>query len=146
MAGFVGQFPFQMDEKGRVSLPAEFRRKTDNPRFVLIQWEPTHLTLFPESAWEEVQERLLEKRRATRDAAHVLRALTSRAAEVEPDKQGRILIPGHLRDRAKLEGTALLVGALDRIEIWNPEAFADLYPDDPGSDEAKAEITHEIFG
>ncbi len=146
MAGFVGEYEYQLDEKGRVSLPAEYRRKSDNPRFVLLQWEPTHLTLFPEEVWEEVQLRFLEKRRGERQAAAMLRTVTRNAAEVEPDKQGRILLPGRLRDRLGLDGSVLLVGVIDRIELWNPTTFAELHPEDASADAEMAEMAHEIFG
>ena len=60
MNGFVGQYEHQMDQKGRVSLPSAFRREADGDRFVLMQWEPRYLTLFPEAKWQDVQQKLLE--------------------------------------------------------------------------------------
>ena len=68
-----------------MSLPAEYRRKAEGTRFVLLQWEPTHLTLFPPDVWATVSERLLELRRGNRKLANVLRDTMSRAIEVEPD-------------------------------------------------------------
>jgi len=146
VAGFLGQYEYQLDEKGRVSLPAEYRRRADDTRFVLLQWEPTHLTLFPQSTWEGVQERLLQLRRSRSAMAGHLRRITARAAEVEPDKQGRILIPAWLKEAAELEGSALLIGALDRVEIWNPERFRDAGPVDEAESEELAQAVHEIFG
>ena len=52
-------------------------------------------------------------------------SVTANAVEVTPDSQGRILIPARLRETAELEGQALLVGALDKIEVWNPELFEE---------------------
>ena len=49
--------------------------------------------------------------------------LTANAVEVNPDKQGRILIPERLQRAAQLDAEALVVGVLDKIEIWNPELF-----------------------
>ncbi len=146
MTGFLGRFEYQLDVKGRVSLPADYRRKAQGTRFVLLQWEPTHLTLFPEEVWAGVQDRLLELRRDRPDLSPMLRDVTSRATDVEPDKQGRILIPGWLKERAGLDGSALLVGAMDRIEIWDPETFRSRHPDDSIRDEAKVAEMHRIFG
>lgn len=143
MTGFLGRYEFALDQKGRVSLPADYRRKAAGTRFVLLQWEPTHLTLFPEDVWSGVRERLLELRRERRDLADMLRDVMSRATDVEPDKQGRILIPGWLKERVKLDGGVLLVGAMDRIEIWNPEIFRERHPEDLAAD---AEEMHGIFG
>ncbi len=146
MAGFLGQYEYQLDQKGRVSLPAEYRRRAESSRFVLLQWESTHLTLFPESTWSGVQERLLDLRRSQSTTARYLRQITARAVEVEPDKQGRILIPGWLKEGAELDGSALLIGALDRVEIWNPDRFRDAAPDDGTESEELARTVHEIFG
>ena len=146
MTGFLGRFEYQLDQKGRVSLPADYRRKATGTRFVLLQWELSHLTLFPEDVWSGVRERLLELRRDRRDLADILRDVMSRATDVEPDKQGRILIPGWLQARAKLNGGVLLIGAMDRIEIWNPEVFRSHHPDDLTADARKAEEMHSIFG
>ncbi len=146
MAGFLGQYEYQLDSKGRVSLPAEYRRRAEGPRFVLLQWEPTHLTLFPEGTWAGVQERLLEFRRSQSAVARHLRQITARAVEVEPDKQGRILIPAWLKEAADLDGSALLIGALDRVEVWNPDRFRDEEPDDGEESEELARAVHGIFG
>ncbi len=132
-----------MDPKGRVSLPAAFRRGLENGRFILLQWEPAYLTLFPEEAWNRVQERLLEHRRKSAEAGRFLRRITSNAVEVSPDKQGRILIPSWLQDAAELEGSVLLVGAIDRVELWDPENFQEATPDEPGE---FRDVAAEIFG
>lgn len=146
MTGFLGRFEYQLDQKGRVSLPADYRHKAQGTRFVLLQWERTHLTLFPEKVWGEVKERLLELRRTRSDLSQVLRDVTSRATEVEPDKQGRILIPGWLKERAGLKGAVLLIGAMDRIEIWDPTTFLDRHPDEVPEDAERAAEMHRIFG
>lgn len=146
MAGFLGRYEFQLDQKGRVSLPAEYRRKAEGTRFVLLQWEPTHLTLFPDEVWEGRKAELLELRREKPELARVLREVTSRAVEVEPDSQGRMLIPAWLKEKARLETGVLLIGALDRIELWNPELFREMYPDEPHADAEVSAEMHRIFG
>ena len=120
----VPWFEYQLDAKGRVALPAPFRREAGDGRFVLLQWETTHLSLYPESTWKEVQARLVDFRRGDRAGQQFVRKILSNAIEVTPDKQGRILIPAWLQAGAALEGTVLLVGQLHPVEIWNPDRFA----------------------
>jgi MraZ protein len=121
--GFLGRFEYQMDEKGRVSLPSAFRRGEEADRFVLIQWEPPYLTLFPYTVWADVEQRMLSYRKSDDDALWHVRDILGNAAHVAPDKQGRILVPPGLKAAANLEGTVLLNGIIDRIEIWNPEDY-----------------------
>lgn len=123
MSGYLGSYRHQIDEKGRVSLPAPFRRDADEHPMVLVQVDPRALTLYPPEAWRGVEERLLEVLRRQPTARPNVLAITSNASEVTPDRQGRILIPQRLVAAAGLEETALLVGVLDRIEIWNPDRF-----------------------
>jgi MraZ protein len=143
VSGFLGRYDFQMDEKGRVSLPSAFRKEAEGERFILLQWEKPYLTLFPEKVWKGVQERLLEYRRGDRSAWNHVREITSSAVEVSPDKQGRILIPAWLQEAASLEGTVLLSGNIDRVEIWNPEQYRGAVQD-RGEDFQR--FAHQIFG
>jgi MraZ protein len=123
LTGFLGSYLHQLDEKGRVALPAAFRRNAGDKGFVLIQGFEPALFLYPEQAWAGVEEQLGELMRRQPKARGTVLSLTANAVEVVPDKQGRILIPERLQRAAKLEGTALIVGVLDKIELWNPELF-----------------------
>lgn len=123
MSGFLGSYLHQMDEKGRVSLPAAFRRDAAEGPMVLVQVHEEALTLYPADSWREVEERLRELLRRQPQARAYVLGITARAVEVMPDKQGRILVPQRLSASAELDGSALLVGMIDRVEIWNPERF-----------------------
>jgi MraZ protein len=126
MSGFLGSYLHQMDDKGRVSLPAAFRRDAAEGPMVLVQVHPEALTLYPADTWREVEERLRDLlRRQPGSRAYVL-GITARAVEVVPDKQGRILVPQRLAASAAIDGAALLVGMIDRVELWNPERFESL--------------------
>ena len=144
MSGFFGRYDFQMDEKGRVSLPSAFRKGAEGERFVLLQWQKPHLTLFPEKVWAEVEQRLLEFRRKDPAAGTYVRKIASNAVEVVPDKQGRILIPAWLQEAAGLQGAVLLNGNIDRVEIWNPEAFRKSEAEGE-ADGDSARFSHQIF-
>ena len=145
MNRFIGRFVHQLDEKGRVSLPAPFRRGLDTDSFVLMPVQPDALTLYPPEAWERVQEQLIEMRQRMPEARGYLLGRISNAHAVAPDKQGRILIPDHLRTLAGLESEVLILGAIDRIEIWDPARFQksiEAGPDDDRFDR----LTTSILG
>ncbi len=134
---YLGSYLFQMDEKGRVALPAAFRRgpnaepaargatakETPEQRFVLIQAYAPSLALYPESEWAGVEERLRELMGHQPEARMYVLSVMANAVEVAPDAQGRILIPARLKEAAELEGQVLLVGAIDKVELWNPKRF-----------------------
>jgi MraZ protein len=141
--GFVGKYEHQMDAKGRVSLPSAFRREAGSDRFVLLQWEPSYLTLFPEQKWGEVQDKLLEYRRSDPKAWNHVRLIIADAVEVSPDKQGRILVPATLQAGAGLSGTVLLSGNIDRVELWNPDTYYAAVQEEV--DDA-ASFAHKLFG
>ena len=120
---FLGSYTYQLDDKGRVSLPAPFRSVAGDQRFVLIQVNAPALSLYPETEWVKVEERLSEMMRRAPEARTYLLNVLANAVEVAPDGQGRILIPAALREQAKLNGQVQMIGAIDRIEIWNPTEF-----------------------
>jgi MraZ protein len=139
---FIGQYEHQMDEKGRVSLPSAFRKEAEGDRFVLLQWEKPYLTLFPISKWEEVQQRLLEYRRTDQEGWNHVRAVVSGAVEVSSDKQGRILVPAPLQQAAGLSGPVLMVGNIDRVELWRPETYRSVVQEAAGD---LSKYSHRLF-
>ena len=142
MSGYLGSFQHQIDEKGRLSLPAQFRRESGEQPLVLVHVFPESLTLYPQDTWEGVEVRLREAMRGSpANRAWALR-VTANAVEVVPDKQGRILVPQRMQDAVGITGPTLVVGAIDRIELWNPDRFtAATAP----ADQAET-VTYQIFG
>jgi MraZ protein len=142
MVSYLGSFVHSLDDKGRVSMPAVFRRGTREPRFVLAQVNGPALTLFPEATWNEVEERLRELMRRKPDTRMWVLNKMANAVEVTPDSQGRILIPSRLQEAAGLDGQVQLIGAIDRIELWNPAAFERAVQEEAGD---FGEFTPQIF-
>jgi MraZ protein len=140
---FLGSYTYQLDDKGRVSLPAAFRNVAPDQRFVLIQVSPPALSLYPETEWVKVEERLSEMMRRQPEARAFLLNLLANAVEVSPDGQGRILIPAALRELARLNGQVQMIGAIDRIEIWNPAEFQQASAQASGE---FAQFMPQIFG
>ncbi|WP_419166956.1 division/cell wall cluster transcriptional repressor MraZ [Candidatus Palauibacter sp.] len=126
MPGFLGSYRHQLDSQGRVSLPAPFRKGREGQPFVLLRTEPEALSLYPDEAWQDVQADLREmSSRQPRFRHHVLR-VTASAVQIVPDAQGRILIPERMRKAVALETEALVVGAINHVQIWDPETFENV--------------------
>lgn len=122
---FLGSYLYQLDDKGRVSLPAAFRREAADQRFVLVQPYPPSLALYPEGEWLQVEERVRDLLKHQPEARMWVLRTTAAAVECVPDSQGRILIPARLKESAQLGPQVLLIGAIDKVEIWNPGLFDD---------------------
>lgn len=120
---FVGTFEHSLDEKGRVVLPSTFRVQLIDKGF-LSQWDRC-LGLWTEEDFADVANRLTEKIREGLAPQEAMRAFASNAHEVRPDSQGRITIPQRLRDFAHLDRDAVVIGAIDRIEIWDAGRWND---------------------
>lgn len=123
MNGFLGSYVHQVDEKGRLSLPASFRRGVEDGGLVVMPVDDNSLALYPAPTWQEMAERLIEFRRRHPEHRAYILSITASATEVAPDKQGRILIPTRLLQGIGITESAMLIGAIDRIEVWDPERF-----------------------
>ncbi|NIT35961.1 MAG: division/cell wall cluster transcriptional repressor MraZ [candidate division Zixibacteria bacterium] len=125
--GFNGQYRHSLDEKGRLSVPANFRRDAAGnaiARFKLTVGFERCLFLFPSEYWQAVVEpQLLQLTIMEAEARLVTRMLLSRAADCEPDRQGRIMVPAPLRQYAGLDTEAIVNGIYTRVEIWNVDKW-----------------------
>jgi MraZ protein len=125
--GFNGQYRHALDDKGRVSVPRNFRRDAagnEIAHFKATVGFERCLFLFPTEYWKAVVEpQLLQLPVMERQARLVTRMLLSRAADCEPDRQGRVVIPAPLREYAELDREAIVNGMFNRLEIWNVERW-----------------------
>ena len=118
---FVGTFEHTLDGKGRIVLPATFRNELAG-RGIVSQYENC-LGVWTVEGFGEVARRLQDKVREGMTTHNAVRAFAANAVQVEPDTQGRILLPPRLREFAALDKDAVIIGAIDRIEIWNAERW-----------------------
>ncbi len=124
MVKFFGRYEHSVDPKGRVILPAKFRAHFDEGGY-LTQYHEGCLALWtPEefNAQSDAMEAAQGMGPAERKLARVWAAGTQ---EVEVDRQGRIPIAPSLRTFARLDGGVLVMGAINRIELWDPERWAE---------------------
>lgn len=120
---FVGTFEHSLDDKGRVVLPATFRAQLVEKGY-LSQFDRC-LGLWTEDGFADMATRLQDKVRSGETSQESMRAFAANAHEVRPDSQGRITIPQRLRDFASLDREAIVIGAFNRIEIWNASRWND---------------------
>ena len=129
MARFLGRYEHSLDAKGRVILPARFRPSFEAGGF-LSQHSEGCLALWTPEEFEKqmvAMQVAAEQGRVERNKARVWASGTS---EVEIDRSGRMAIPPPLRDFARLApattangAPVLVLGAIDRVELWNPEIW-----------------------
>lgn len=116
---FWGEFSHQLDEKGRLIIPARFRPHL-NAKAILTRGLDHNLVIYPEDAWREVSERLNQMPITHPTARALRRLLFSGAVELTLDRQGRVFIPVYLRDYANLNGEVLVAGMETFLELWEP--------------------------
>jgi MraZ protein len=118
-ARFFGRFEHSLDIKGRLILPSRFRTLI-GPQAFLSQYRDRCLALWTPEEFEKQMaemEKLQEQGPMERNLARVM---ASGSTDVDIDRQGRLAIPAYLREFALLESAVLVVGALNRVELWNP--------------------------
>lgn len=121
---FKGEYNHTLDAKGRIIVPAKFR-ETLGDLFVVTKGLDGCLFVYPNSEWENIENKFREIPLTTKDARKFSRFFFAGAADCEVDKQGRALIPSNLREYAGLQKEVVLVGVLNRIEIWSKERWSD---------------------
>jgi MraZ protein len=138
---FFGTYTPKLDEKGRLILPAKFREQLAGGLMVTRGQEHC-LYVWPQAEIDRITERLREapvSNKATRD---YVRMFSSASSDERPDKQGRITIPPKLREWASLNKDVVVIGAMNRLEIWDEAAWTS-YSEE--QEEAFAALSDEVF-
>ncbi|MBR1634046.1 MAG: division/cell wall cluster transcriptional repressor MraZ [Lachnospiraceae bacterium] len=115
---FMGEYSHSVDAKGRLIMPAKFREQLGG-EFVVTKGLDNCLFVYSNEEWAGIEAKFREIPLTTKDARKFARFFFAGAAEMELDKQGRILLPQVLREFAGLKKDVVLVGVLNRIEIWD---------------------------
>ena len=127
-----GEYRHNLDVKGRVSFPARLREELGN-RFFVTRGLDNCLFVYSEREWTVLEQKIRELPLAK--ARGLQRFFFAGAVDVEPDKQGRVLIPAHLREFAGLEKDVVIIGASTRAEIWDLNRY----------NAANAELTADVI-
>ncbi|MFQ6604531.1 MAG: division/cell wall cluster transcriptional repressor MraZ [Fidelibacterota bacterium] len=122
---FTGEFAYSIDTKGRVNIPAKFRASlsVDNDRtFVITKGLDPCVYAYPLSIWQQqIESALRSLSSLSMVNRHFIRGIVRYASTVTYDKQGRIQLTPILIEHAQLEKDVLIIGMVNKIEIWNPQ-------------------------
>ena len=116
---FLGQFQHNLDEKGRLMIPARYRELLAAGAFITQGFDRC-LMVMTDAYFAQVYDRINSMNLADPTARLLRRLILSNAYPVEVDKVGRILVPGNLRQVIALNGEAIVAGQGDYFEVWNP--------------------------
>jgi MraZ protein len=116
---FLGQFQHNLDEKGRLMIPARYRELLAAGAFITQGFDKC-LMVMTDAYFAQVYDRINSMNLADPTARLLRRLILSNAYSVEVDKVGRILVPGNLRQVIALNGEPIVAGQGDYFEVWNP--------------------------
>ncbi|MBM2840576.1 MAG: mraZ [Bacteroidetes bacterium] len=129
MSSFKGSYSYSVDSKGRINIPAKLRKYISpdaNDTFVVTRGFEKCLVLYPLDEWNTLEGSVRELSPSNAQHRFITRALLQYATETQLDGQSRITIPKELLQFAGIEDQVLIVGVLERIEVWNPKEY-DVY-------------------
>lgn len=123
---FMGEFQHSIDDKGRIIIPAKFRDLLGSS-FVVTRGLDQCLFVYPMQEWKVLEQKLKALPLMKSDARAFTRFFFSGATECEWDKQGRVNLPGSLRQYAKLEKDCIVLGVSNRVEIWSKDTWEQYF-------------------
>ncbi len=138
MLMFIGEYQHTIDVKGRMIVPSKFREDLGD-KFVITKGLDNCLFIYSVEEWSVLEAKLKTLPLTSKDARAFVRFFFSGATECEVDKQGRILVPGNLRDYAGLEKDVAVIGVATRVEVWDREKWNNYNGDDNIGPDAIAE-------
>jgi MraZ protein len=123
---FRGNHPTRVDEKGRLKVPAEFKRVVDEKygnQFYITSFDGKSALVYPFEEWQRIEEKLAGLSTFNPTKKKFLNRTNYYGQVVEMDGQGRVLVPALLRDAAEIKGDVAVLGQLSHLEVRNLEGF-----------------------
>jgi MraZ protein len=118
----LGEYELRIDHKGRLAVPARFREEFRG-RLVLSRGFDKCLIVYTVAEWDKVAEKLVALPLTQLNPRRISRFTFSGAFDLEPDRQGRVIIPLTLRQYAELNDEAIVVGAYSHLQIWSKKLW-----------------------
>lgn len=129
-----GNIPATVDAKGRLKLPTDFKNylyQTYGTEFYVTSPNGESVLIYPAQVWEEMEKKLKEQPSMTAAVKKYIKYTSYFGHMGQGDSQGRILIPGVLRESAAMQGVVAVLGFLDHLEVWNQQKFVEYLKKDP---------------
>ncbi|KQQ67696.1 division/cell wall cluster transcriptional repressor MraZ [Pseudomonas sp. Leaf127] len=124
---FRGANAINLDAKGRLAMPSRYRDELDSRSggqlIVTIDAIDPCLCIYPLSEWELIEAKLRELATFREENRRLQRLLIGNAVDLELDGSGRLLVPPRLRVHAKLDKRVMLVGQLNKFQVWDEDAW-----------------------
>ena len=123
---FRGNHPTRVDDKGRLKVPAEFKRVIDEKygtQFYITSLDGKVAQIYPFEEWERIEQKLANLSTFNPTKKKFLSRVNYWGQQVEMDGQGRVLIPQLLRENAAIKGEVAVLGNLTYLEVRNMEAL-----------------------
>ncbi len=121
---FLGEHKHTIDEKGRLSIPVKFRGRLASG-CVVTRGLDHCLWVYPLDEWEKMAEKISELPITQKNARSFSRLMLAGATDTAPDKVGRVIIPGYLKEYAGIKSKVVVTGMYDHIEIWPEDSWQD---------------------
>jgi MraZ protein len=122
---FLGEYTHTIDDKGRLTIPAKFRGELA-AGLVVTRGFDQNLMLFSMDGWQSLADRITQRPLADEDMRAFRRRVFAGAVDLEPDRQGRILLPQYLRDFAGMNSDVVVAGMYDYVELWSAETWVSV--------------------
>jgi len=148
MPFFFGEFNYSLDAKGRVNIPAKFRKAdpklVGSEIFIYFDEEDICLHVYTAEEFEKKVVKFVDNLSTTKKKHRAYASFVGEnVADTFLDTQGRITIPSNFLEKATIKNDLTIIGAFSRIEIWDPEVRKK-YKEDLGGAQAKAQLEEEI--
>lgn len=119
---FIGEYHHNVDQKGRMAIPAKFRDQLANGA-VVTKGLDNCLFLYPKAEWQKLADKLAALPIARANTRAFARMMLAGAMDVEVDGQGRMLVPDYLRSFAGMKKKVVVTGLYNRLEIWDEDTW-----------------------
>ncbi|MCK9409247.1 MAG: division/cell wall cluster transcriptional repressor MraZ [Bacteriovoracaceae bacterium] len=126
MSSFKGSFHYTVDNKGRINIPAKMRKNLSpeaNNSFVVTRGFESCIFVYPNDEWAKRELELGKLQQTKPQDRFFTRMLLQYATDTELDGQYRIVLSKDLIQYANIQSEVFILGAFDRIEVWNPEEY-----------------------
>ena len=126
---FIGEYSYSLDTKGRVNIPAKFRQSLseDNENtFVITRGMDSCIWIYPLTQWKMIENNLRNLSSLSKIHRSFVRNTVRYASPSTYDKQGRIILTPSLIEYAGLDKELLIIGMVNKMEIWNPDRLKEV--------------------
>jgi len=127
---FYGEYSHNIDRKGRLILPSRFRdvcKEFGIEKFFITRGLDKCIFMFSEQEWRSQETKFKNQSFTKQEFRNFNRLFFSGAMEVLPDRQGRFIIPSYLKEYAGIRHEVMIIGVVNRIEIWEEQKWKDFY-------------------